>query len=67
MSTNINKYLKPILELEYALGHVSNLRSLGYQEPCQEHPYPPSQGWILGALMVPDIHITLLNDCCSLQ
>ena len=27
--------------------HISNFRSLGHQEPGQEHPYPPSLGWIL--------------------
>ena len=30
--------------------------SLGCQEPCQEHPYPPSPCWILGGQMVPDAH-----------
>ena len=28
--------------------HVSNLKSLGCQEPHQRHPYPPSPGWIPG-------------------
>ena len=36
--------------------NVSSFRSLGCQERCQEHPYPPSQGWILGGHMVPDAH-----------
>ena len=34
--------------------YISNFRSLGCQEAHQEGPYPPSPGWILGGLMVPD-------------
>ena len=34
--------------------HISNFQSLGRQEPCQEHPYPPSPGWILGGHVAPD-------------
>ena len=30
--------------------------SLGCQEDCQEHPYPPSPSWILGGQMIPDTH-----------
>ena len=33
---------------------VTNFRSLGCQEPCQEHSYQSSSGWILGGHMVPD-------------
>ena len=34
--------------------YISNFRCLGCQEAHQEGPYPPSPGWILGGLVVPD-------------
>ena len=32
----------------------SNFKSLGSEEPHQRHPCPPSAGWILGGLVVPE-------------
>ena len=36
--------------------HISNFRSVGHQEHGQEHPYPPSLGWILGGQDVLNTH-----------
>ena len=36
--------------------HILNFKSLGQQELCQEHPYPPSPGWIVGGQDVLDTH-----------
>ena len=45
--------------------HISNFRSVGHQEPGQEHPYPPSQGWILGGQEV-EYALEVSNWCLGL-